>query len=394
VIPSSPRKDRTTVTAPLDERLAALRGPADRLTFTARSLAALENNPRCTLRALLDASGSDKTAIAAHAGYPAPAGQSTFAIARGNGFETLVKNNGCAELLRLLREILNLTTPEVGYQDLNDVGGDGRAAIRHARTEQLLVAAARGREDSTLYDHPMLRLVVGGHPVYLEPDLVAFRVDNQFHIIEIKSFAIIDGQAAPAQVRAATTQACAYIIALRAMLAQAGIGPEAVSETIVLVAPKDFTLRPTAAFVDARKQVATLTRQLARIERIGDLVDLLPDGLTLDLDLDASGRARRPAEDLIDALDQIPATYRPDCLNNCEMGFYCRSRARTGASLDVLGPAVREELGGIDTATMALGLARGQLIPNEDQVEMAIALRHAARLRAELLAPAAPPGAA
>ncbi len=120
------------MTAPLDERLAALRGPADRLTYTARSLAALENNPRCTLRALLDASGSDKTAIAAHAGYPAPSGQSSFAIARGNAFEAMVKNNGCAELLRLLREILDLSLPEVGYQDLNDVGGDGRAAVRHA----------------------------------------------------------------------------------------------------------------------------------------------------------------------------------------------------------------------------------------------------------------------
>jgi hypothetical protein len=67
------------------------------------------------------------------------------------------------------------------------------------------------------------------------------------------------------------------------------------------------------------------------------------------------------------------------------MAFYCRSRARADGSLDVLGPAVREHLGGIDTATMALGLARGTLTPNDDQVEMAVALRHAARLRAELL---------
>ena len=70
------------------------------------------------------------------------------------------------------------------------------------------------------------------------------------------------------------------------------------------------------------------------------------------------------------------------------MAFYCRARARAEASLDVLGPAVREHLGGIDTATMALGLARGTLTPNVDQAEMAAALRHAARLRAELLASA------
>lgn len=369
----------------IDERLDALRGSAPRLTYNARSLAALENNPRCALRAVLDASGSDKAAIAAHAGYPSQFGQSIFAITRGNSFEQMVKADGCAELLRVLRETLELTPSEAGYRGLEDVGGDGSPAARHARTTQLLVAAARGAGDSTLYDHPMLKLVVGGHPVYLEPDLVAFRIRDRFHVVEIKSFPIIDGQADPALVRSATTQACAYIIALRAMLAEAGIEPDAVSEKIILVSPKNFTNRPTGAFVDARKQVRNLARQLARIERIGDLVELLPPDLTFDLAADDTGKPQRPAHELAAALEQVPATYRPDCLNHCEMAFFCRSRARACASLDVLGPAVREHLGGIDTATMALGLARGQLTPDDDQTEMALALRHAARLRAELV---------
>ncbi|MET9615396.1 hypothetical protein [Kitasatospora indigofera] len=369
--------------APVDDRLTALRGSAQHRPYNARSLAALENNPRCTLRALLDASGSDKSAIAEHAGYPSAFGQSTFALARGNAFEALVKANGYAELLHVLRETLGLTVAEAGSRDLNDVGGDGGHEVRHAHTARLLVNAARGRGDSTLYDHPMLRLTVGGHAVFLEPDLVAFRVNDRFYIVEIKSFPIIDGQADPVQVKSATTQACAYVIALRDMLAQAGIGPEAVSDQIVLVAPKDFTNRPTAAFVDARKQVAALTRQLARLEGIKDLMDLLPDGLTFDLASDGK-KAQRPVKELTDALDQVDATYRPDCLNHCEMAFYCRSRAREQASLDILGPAAREQFGGIDTATMVMGLARGELTPTADQGEMAIALRHAARLRAEL----------
>jgi hypothetical protein len=371
------------VNAPVDDRLTALRGSTQRRPYNARSLAALENNPRCTLRALLDASGSDKAAIAEHAGYPSAFGQSSFALARGNAFEALVKANGYAELLRVLRETLGLTVPEVGNRDLNDVGGDSRHEVRHAHTTQLLVKAAQGTGDSTLYDHPMLRLTVGGHAVFLEPDLVAFRADDRFYIVEIKSFPIIDGQADPAQVKSATTQACAYVIGLRDMLAQADIGPEAVSDQIVLVAPKDFTNRPTAAFVDARKQVAALTRQLDRLERIKDLVELLPEGLTFDLAPDGE-RAQRPVEELTEALDQVDATYRPDCLNHCEMAFYCRSRAREHASLDILGPEAREQFGGIDTSTMVMGLARGQLTPTTDQSEMAIALRHAARLRAEL----------
>ncbi|MET8778979.1 hypothetical protein ABZV58_28585 [Nocardia sp. NPDC004654] len=370
-----------------DPRLDALRGSAPRLNYNARSLAALENNPRCTLRAVLDASGSNKTAIAAHTGYPTQFGQSIFAITRGNNFEKMVKANGCAELLRVLREVLELPIPEVGYRDLNDVGGASGLSVRYTETEKLLLAAARGDADGTLYDHPLLRLEVGGQPVFLEPDLVAFKFGAQFYVVEIKSFPIVDGQADTALVKSATTQACAYILALRTMLAAAGISnpDEIVSDKIVLIGPKNFTNRPTGAFVDARNQVKNLARQLARIERIGNQLDLLPEDLTFDLAEDKDGRPQRPRDELLDALDTVPAAYRPDCLNHCEMAFFCRSRARAAGSLDVIGSTVTEPLGGIDTMTMALGLARGELEPNQEQIEMAVALRHAARLRAELV---------
>ncbi|NNH73861.1 hypothetical protein HLB23_29080 [Nocardia uniformis] len=369
-----------------DIRLDALRGSAPRLRYNARSLAALENNPRCTLRAVLDTSGSDKAAIADHAGYPTPFGRSIFAITRGNSFEKMVKDNGCAELLRVLREVLELPIPQVGYRDLNDVGGDSSLSARYTKTESLLVAAARGKGNGHLYDHPLLRMEVGGHPVYLEPDLVAFKFGDRLYVVEIKSFPVVDGQADAALVKSATTQACAYILALRAMLTAAGIDdPDIVSDKIVLIGPKNFTNRPTGAFVDARNQVNNLARQLSRIGRIGDLLDLLPDGLTFDLSPDESGRPQRPRDELLAALDAVPASYRPDCLSHCEMAYFCRSRARAAGSLDVLGSIVTEPLGGIDTVTMALGLARGAIEPNDEQVEMAVALRHAARLRAELI---------
>ncbi|MBF6216193.1 hypothetical protein IU487_34940 [Nocardia puris] len=369
-----------------DKRLDVLRGSAARLPYNARSLAALENNPRCALRAVLDASGSDKSAIAAHAGYPTTYGQSVFAITRGNSFEAMVKANGGAELLRILRETLELDPTEVGHADLNEVAGDATPSVRHAKTCQQLVGVARGEIEGTLFDHPMLRLVVGGYPVFLEPDLVAFRVRGKFYIVEIKSFPIIDGQANPALLRSATTQAAAYIIALRAMFAEHGIEPDAVADTVVLVAPKNFSNRAVGATVDACKQVRNLARQLRRIEKIVDLVDQLPEGLTFDLGVGSDGEPRRPVDKLVEALEAVPANYRPECLSHCEMARFCRSRARESASLDVLGSAVREQFGGIDTATMALGLARGELIPAPDQVEIAAALRHAARLRGEVTA--------
>jgi hypothetical protein len=42
--------------------------------------------------------GADKQRITAYAGFPAPFGQSRFALARGNAFEAQVKADGGAEL--------------------------------------------------------------------------------------------------------------------------------------------------------------------------------------------------------------------------------------------------------------------------------------------------------
>jgi hypothetical protein len=370
------------------ERLDALRGNVQAENHNARTLAALAGNPRCALRAVMDAAGADKSKIAAHAGFPAPFGQSQFAITRGNAFEAKVKALGCAELLRLLRGVLRLPETEVAYDDLEQVGYSSGRQVRYERTRQKLAEAATG-DGGTLFDHPMLQLVVAGNLVYLEPDLVAFKIGDRFHVVEIKSFPIIDGQGDPIQLKSASTQAAAYIIALRTMLDELGLDPGMVSDKVVLVAPKDFSFAPTAGFVDARKQVATLKRMLERIKNIGSILEQVPEEVTFDLALDADGAPTRPAQELAAALDAVDANYRPDCLSHCEMAFFCRDRARTACSVDVLGTSVRERLGGIDTVTMALALADGSRRPEPEQAEAAAALRHAAGLRAQLLGRAA-----
>ena len=117
----------------VEGRLAQIRGSVPPRNHNARTIAALTSNPGCARRAIMDAAGVDKQRIAAYAGFPAPFGQSRFALARGNAFEAQVKANGCAELLRLLRERLGLPIPEVSYDDLNEVGGNAGPGVRHAQ---------------------------------------------------------------------------------------------------------------------------------------------------------------------------------------------------------------------------------------------------------------------
>jgi hypothetical protein len=287
----------------------------------------------------------------------------------------------------LLRDHIDLPLPEVSYDDLNSVGGHEILEVRHRRSCQLLARAAHSDQDAgTLFDHPILRIDVGGRWVYLEPDLIAFRLRDRFHVVEIKSFPVIDQRADARKVASAAIQSAVYVLAMRQLAEQVGVDPAVVSHEVFLVCPEDFSNRPTAALIDVRKQLTVVQRQLTRLARVDTIVSTLPASLTLDLQLD-DGLAMRPVDELLDALRHIEARYAPECLTTCEMAFFCRSRAsgRTAA----LGRSVQEDLGGIDTIATAIGLATDALTPGDHQREAAEVLRMAEHLRRECLGGAA-----
>lgn len=369
------------------ERLAAIRGGTAPKRHNARTIAALTRNPGCARRAVLDCAGVDKQRLAAYVDFPARFGQSGFAIARGNAFEAQVKANGAAELLALLRERLGLPIPEVAYDDLESVTGREKesAEVRYARSRALLTRAAAGADDAgTLFDHPLLRIDVAGQPVYLEPDLIAFQAGGRFHVVEIKSFAVVDGQADAGKVSSAAIQSAVYVLAMRELLAGAGFDPEIVSHDVILVCPRDFSNQPTAVLIDVRKQMAVLRRQLSRMTKVDQLLAALPADLSFDLAPDAAGVPTREPAAVADALRAVDSRYAPDCLAVCELAYFCRDEARGCTA--ALGPSTREALGGIEHVETVLGLAGETLEPAEEQAEAAALLRAAARLRAEVLA--------
>ena len=388
---------------PLEQRLAALRGSAPQRSLDARALAALAANPGCRRRAVLDAAGVDKAALAGRLGHPAPFGQSPFAIARGLSFEKRITSDGFADLLELLRHHLALPAP-YGSDDACPVEtpqlvtDPKRPAERVASTRAALARASRTPGVWTLLHHPLLRLAVAGSTVLLEPDVIAVRPDGRWTVVEIKSFPILDGGADPAKVGAAARQAAVYVLALRATAAEldaeeadkqaadkkvvsqetAGkpeddtfrdgpgaprepfdpyLEPEglagAPSGTVLLVCPKDFSNRPTAATVDVRKPMAVTRRQLDRLTRIEELLDALPPGSSFDLAPD------RADSELGSTVAAVGAAYSPDCLASCELAFHCRAEARCAGAVETLGRGVRGELGSLRTVDEALAAAQG-----------------------------------
>jgi len=385
---------------PLEQRLATLRGGAPQRGLDARALAALAANPGCRRRAVLDAAGVDKAALATRLGHPAAFGQSPFAIGRGLAFERRVTADGCTELLALLRRHLALPAP---YNQADDdspveipalVTDPKRPAERIASTRAALTRAAARPGVWTLLDHPLLRLDVAGSAVHLEPDVIAVRPDGRWTVVEIKSFPILDGSADPAKVGAAARQAAVYVLALRATAADiAGSDardsspyrePEglagAPTATALLVCPKDFSNRPTAAAIDVRKAMAVTRRQLDRLTLIEQLLDALPPGTHVDLD------PSRSDGQLNSAVAAMDAAYSPDCLASCELAFHCREEARCGGSVEALGRGVRGEVGSLRTVDEALDAANGTPgDPGGPGDEAAARLGRAAALRAEAL---------
>ncbi|MEU6606950.1 hypothetical protein ABZ922_18170 [Streptomyces shenzhenensis] len=361
-------------------RLAELRGGPDvpPRALDARALAALAANPGCRRRAILDGAGVDKTALAESLGAPAVFGQSQFALTRGNAFEARVKAGEGAELLRLVHTTLDPAAEpprEAAVPDLSAIGPEGRTA----RTALALREATAARGTWTLLDHPMLALDVAGSPTFLEPDAVVVHPDGSWSVVEIKSFPMLDGAADPAKVGAAARQAAVYVLALEEVAARLEPAPR-VRHRVLLVCPKDFSNLPAASAVDIRKQRAVTARQLARLTRIQDIADALPEGTCFAPDL--------PAAELSAAVDSVPATYAPECLAACELAFHCRARSRAAGAVTALGRPLRAELGGLSTVDDVLSAACGA---SGDPADPAVAaLRRAATLRAEALREPAP----
>ncbi|OIJ88090.1 hypothetical protein [Streptomyces colonosanans] len=374
---------RTRTTA-LRHRLAELRGPSlPPKALDARALAALAANPGCKRRALLDGAGVNKAVLADALGAPSAFGQSQFAFMRGNAFEARVKADGGAELLRLVHERLDPSAEAPGaalVPDLAAAGPQGRAA----RTALALREATAARTWALL-DHPMLALDVAGSPAFLEPDAVVVHPDGSWTVVEIKSFPMLDGAADPAKVGAAARQSAVYVLALEEIAARLGAEPEGradrtpapvVRHRILLVCPKDFSNLPAASPVDIRKQRAVTRRQLARLTRIEEIADALPEGTCFAPDL--------PQEELEAAVEAVPAVYAPECLAACELAFHCRDRSRAQGAVTSLGRSLRAELGGLTTVDDVLAAAHGKAGDPDDPA--VAALRRAAELRAEALA--------
>ena len=346
-------------------------------------MAALTENPGCSRRRIVDAAGLKAHELADRLGHPTLRGQSPFAIETGNRFEDrLKKRSGYALLVEALAPFVDLPAPpDLTVEDVNLVGQPADPQkwmeARLAKTDDALARIARGSADAPhIVDHPVLRLDLTGSSVNLEPDALAFRVGDKLELVEIKSYAVIDGQADPAKVSATAAQSAVYHMALRATLERLGFDPELLAWSVILVAPRNFGRTPTAHRIPLKKRSAALARVLASVPRVGELLNDLPPGLSFDIGWTEadSEPARKALNNVVSAID---ALYVPECVQNCDMAKFCRSEAWSNDDPSRVGRTARDSLAGVSSLSEALALARSAVPADHSDADVGDALRDA-----------------
>ena len=348
--------------------------------MSARSTAALLDNPGCARRAVLDASGVNTNKLATMLGKPVPFGQSPFALGQGNSFEQRVKRDGYAELVRVLSE-LGVTLPTALETAQVSGGFDNEARV--ARTTEVLRAIAAGDPDvPNVIDHGMTKLMVGGSSVYLEQDALAFKHGDQLRICEVKGFPIVDGTAQPEKVGGAARQSAVYLASIQDTLQELGFDPDIVSSDVVLICPCNYTIQPTAQVMDVTRELRALRRQLARRDSLDSVLGDLDFTSVVPPSGNEDQGAEKYAQSLVAAL---PYRYAPACIGNCDMSRVCKSEALAADDPCVLGDEAANLLAATPTITEALAMASGEGPQDGPEGDVGEVLRRARAAQRKLL---------
>jgi len=360
----------------------------------ARTVAALTDNPGCTRRRVIDSAGIKVVELANRAGHAPTSGRSPFAIASGTMFEWRLKQGGKYQpLFDALRDKYDFRVDKPRLVDLNKgkgaLGSDEWLSTRANKTDEVLRAMARGESDApNLVDHPVLTFELAGIPMYLEPDALAFRIQNKLEVVEIKSYPVIDGQADPAKVASTSGQAAVYVLALRATMERLGLDPDLIAWSVILVAARNFSRQATAHRIPLRKKADAISRVLKSVPATIEILKKLPPSFTLGPDPSSPECPEQTAE----ALRKLPSNYVPDCLSFCDMAQFCRSEAVAHDDVSRIGREARDTLAGVASLSEVLQLARakpGAAHPTLPDVTQALRTTAAAIDRARDTAPAA-----
>jgi hypothetical protein len=375
------------------ERLGEVRGGAPYRSPSVQALAAFAQNTDCRLATLGFAAGVDFDRLLAGTRFRPSFGQSPFAIQRGLAFENMLRENGHAGALAILREPLGLA-PGVGTVVNLRQGfapGPGKMPARAQGTRDLLQRIlAHDPAAPHLIDGAVLAGIVGGRSAYFEADALAARTgDGLLRVAEVKSFPRVDDRLDPDQFGTALDQIAVYVLLLRERVAELGGDPDrSVSDRGLLITPRNVGLTPILTEARVGSRVTRIRRVFASVPPTADVAAAAPAGLSFGPVADVKAEESKRLDALHVLADAVGTAYAPGCLATCGNARFCRDRAVGSGSPCVTGTAAARLLPEILTLGRAESLTRGDK-PMPAETPAATLLARAGQL-IDQAAPAAP----
>src|SRR5215472_15685379 len=285
-VTSPSQRDPTAATA-----LARVRGQAPQIRANVRRLAAFANVHSCPTAAVAFAARIDTNRVLAGTSMEMPYGQSPFAIGRGVAFEALLRRHGHAELRRVLTEGLQTDFTYAGIENLREGYPPNRAGLRMRATvtQTRMAEIANGPAEPVVLDGAVLEADIGGLPAFFEADEMAIGVGGQILVGENKSWPVVDGKPTDEDaLGAALDQAATYNLLGRRTLEAAGVDPSCISDSVVLVTPRNTGLAPSLHRQDVSSRVRRVERLLSAVPDVHDVAASVPASVTFETAADTT----------------------------------------------------------------------------------------------------------
>lgn len=380
---------RKTRSAGDEQRLIEIRGGAAHRSPTVRALAAYSEHTDCQLATLGFGAGVDFDRLLVGTRFEAPFGQSPFAIRRGIAFESLLRERNYAAVIDLLRSELGFSLADSRIVNLRDgypPSGEGML-IRARETRSQLQKIVRGEKSApNIIDGAVLEGSIGGVRAYFEADALATRSEAAIQVAEVKSFPKVDERVDADKLAAALDQVAIYILLAQETISYLGGDPnEFVSETALLITPKNVGLRPTISMKAVGPRIEKVGRLLKGVPSISDIAKSTAPGISFGPVADTALAENKRLDALHVLADKVGTAYKPSCLTSCGNAAFCRARAFAAASPCLLGAPATRLLPGIPNLTRAADLTRAAPPSSDDEEPVASRLAMAGRLYDELV---------
>lgn len=345
------------------DALEGLRGDAPRAGMSISRIAAWSHNTRCPTASAAFAGRVDLDKLLRSTPFEAEVGESPFMRQRGRLFEDRVRRDGYKDLVPILTDQLAFRSDEVRPLNLKDKyppntkGFEQRAKATKEWLERVLSGDPKAAD---LIEGAVLALDLGGFVAYFEADGIGVRTGPVVHGIEMKSWPQVDGRVDdPSKASEAMRQLGFYLHLLRVAVTDLGGDPEVVSETGLLVTPKNIGLTPVGGTRALAREIRLAKETIDRLPRAADYASLVADGISFGPVAASDGNVAARLAHLVSLTETLGTHYQTSCIGSCGLAKFCREKRHAEGDPHVCGAQVARFLPGVPSLSRAAELAKG-----------------------------------